>query len=346
MTVRGPLSFHPVEGHRRYADEPEPSWYSGQDQYSSSATKPYDSGVHERPSGAFRLPEQREGDLAASLPYVTPDPVISTGSHSRSSSDPSPDQVRIPVRGPEYPTIRPTGATSLADTPPATYGGATSLADTPPATYGGATSLADAPPPAYGSVTSLADASPPAYGSATSLADVSPSTTYGGGSATAAGTYGGASSAPATTYGTGQSAPVSAPGATPVPSSPAGGVVTPHPEPTGVVPPVSRFATETKPAEAVYRSRRPVSAVVVAVATVLLMVPVVMLLIQATFVDDPVARGIVPAVLLTLGLPLTGVGLYALAGGGPVGREALMRPPVVYLPVGLVLLLAAGLSVA
>ncbi len=287
MTVRGPLSFHLVEGHRRYADEPEPSWYSGPDTYSSSAVNPYDSGVHERPSGAFRLPEQRDSEYAASSPYVSPDPVTSTGSHSRSPADPAPEQVRIPVRGPEYPTIRPTGATSLADAPPSTYGAAAGSA----ATYGGGASAPVSAPSTYGST--------------------------------------------------------SAPPASPAPSpAPASNTVAPYNDPTSVVPPVSRFATETKPAESVYRTRRPVSAVVVAVVTVLLMVPVVMLLIQATFVDDPVAGGIVPAVLLTLGLPLTGAGLYALAGGGPVGREALLRPPVAYLPVGLVLLLAAGLSVA
>ena len=277
-----------MEGHRRYADEPEPSWYSGPDSYSGSASSAsalnaYDSGVHERPSGAFRLPEQRDGDYAVSSPYVTSDPVTSTGSHSRAASDPV-DQVRVPVRGPEYPTIRPTGATSLADAPPSTtYGGGSSAPVSAPATYG----------------------------------------------------------APATAGTAGPAPGSSAPG-----SPAAGGTVTPYNEPTSVVPPVSRFASDAKPAERVYRTRRPVSAVVVAVVTVLLMVPVVMLLIQATFVDDAAARGIVPAVLLALGLPLTGAGLYALAGGGPVTREALLRPPVAYLPVGLVLLLAAALAVA
>lgn len=194
-----------MDGDRRYADEPQPSWYGGQGQYPNPAPDSYDSGVYERPSGAFRLPEQRESEYAGQSPYVTPDPMASTGSHSQ-------EQVRIPVRGPEYPTVRPTAA----------------------------------PPPA----------------------------------------------------------------------------------------------------EAVYRTRRPVSAVLVAVVIAALMVPVIMLLVAATFDDDPLARGVVPAVLLTLGLPLTGLGLYALAGGGPVGRETWLRPPVAYLPVGLVLLIAAGLAVA
>jgi hypothetical protein len=313
MTDRGRLSFNPVEGHRRYADDPEPSWYSGPDQYTPTSN-PYDSGVHERPSGAFRLPEQRESEYSPS-PYVTPDPVPSTGGgHSRALADPPQDQVRIPVRGPEYPTIRPSGATSLADAPSSTTYGGKSAAPAP-TTYGGGSS-----------------------------APVSAPGTYGGGTpapASASRAYGGGSPAPAS----GVPAPASAPPA-PMPGSPSGGRSAPYSDPTGMVPPVSRFAADSKPAESVYRTRRPVSAVAVAVVTVLLMVPVVMLLIRATFVEDPVARGIVPAVLLTLGLPLTGAGLYALAGGGPVGREALLRPPVAYLPVGLVLLLAAGLAVA
>ena len=257
-----------MDGHRRYADESEPSWYAGPGQYPESAQNPYDSGVHERPSGAFRLPEQRESEYAqrendypTPSPYVTPDPVTSTGGHSL-------DQPRIPVRGPEYPTVRPSGGTSLADAPPA-------------GTYTAASSMAAAP----------------------------------------------SSAVPAP-------APVSA------------GPAAAYNEPTGMVQPVGRFPADPRPSDAVYRTRRPVSAVLVAIVTLALMIPVIMLLVQATFDDDPLAAGVVPAVLLTLGLPLTGMGLYALAGGGPVGRDAWLRPPVAYLPVGLVLLLATGLAVA
>jgi hypothetical protein len=236
-----------VEGHRRYADEPEPGWHSGQ--------SPYDSGVHERPSGAFRLPDQRPAEgYAPPAPYSTPDPVTSTGSHVLPQD---PTTGRIPVRGPEYPTIRPTGGTSLADAP-----------------------------------------------------------------------------GPATTYG-GPTAPSSA-----VPSSGLPGAAA---EPTSMVP---RYGAGPRP-DSVYRTRRPASAVVIAIVATLLMVPVVLLLFQVTFVDDPAVRGIVPAVLLTLGLPLAGIGMYSLAAdGGPAGRDAWLRPPAAYLPVGLLLLLAAGLAVA
>jgi hypothetical protein len=209
-----------VDGHRRYADEPEkPSWYSGQSPYSS----PYDSGVHERPSGAFRLPEQRE----------------ETPSQARHTLDQPVDQVRVPVRGPEYPAVRPTSGTTPTETAVAAYN-----------------------------------------------------------------------------------------------------------DPTSVVPPVSRYQPEPRQKDSVYRSGRPVAAILIGVATVALLVPAVLLLVDVSFTADPVPAGVVPAVLLTLGLPLTGTGLYALAANGPTGREAWLRTPYAFLPVGLVILLAAGLAVA
>ncbi|MEV6347232.1 hypothetical protein [Actinoplanes sp. NPDC051851] len=101
-----------------------------------------------------------------------------------------------------------------------------------------------------------------------------------------------------------------------------------------------------RPADGVYRTRRPLSAVILAVAVLVLLVPVLRLLMTATFAGTPTARGIVPAVLLTLGLALTGFGLFAAAGTTAAPREAWLRPPLVYLPAGLILLLAAGLAVA
>jgi hypothetical protein len=260
-----------VEGHRRYADEPEPpSWYSGPSQYDPAGA--YDPGVHDRPGGAYRLPEQRPADpgYQPPAPYSTPDPLTTSGSHTLPPHDTGGG--RVPVRGPEYPTVRPQNATSLADAPAPTAG-----------------------------------------------------TTYP------------TSSAPGSTYGASSpSVPSSA-----LPMSTGAGAAT---EPTGVVPPVARFGTAPDP---VYRTRRPRSALVIAIVATLLMVPVILLLIQVTFVDDPAVRGIVPAVMLALGLPLTAFGLHSLAaGGGPAGRDVWLRPPVAYLPVGLVLLLAAGLAVA
>ena len=248
-----------MEGHRRYAEEPEPSWYTGQrtpeapSPYAAQTPdpSPYDSAVHERPSGAFRLPDQRSADPYSAPPagYATPDPVTTSGSHALSSSDSG--SIRMPVRGPEYPAVRPGGAPAPAD------------------------------PPAVSTVTTT--------------------TTYGSGAIAGA-------------------------------------------EPTSMIP---TTGGRTAAPEAVYGGRRPVSAIVFAVVTVVLLIPAALLLIQAAFVDDPTARGVVPAVLLMLGLPLTGFGLYSLAGAGRVSaRDAWLRPPLAYLPIGLVLLVAAGLGVA
>lgn len=231
-----------MEGHRRYAEEPEPSWYPGRSSSdggvpgaSGTGGNPYDSGVYERPSGAFRLPDQRPSDsYASSSGYPPADPATTSGSHALSSADSG--AIRVPVRGPEYPAVRPGGGTPREA---------------------------------------------PAYN-----------------------------------------------------------------EPTSMVP-LPGGAGAGRAPEAVYSARRPVSAVVFASLTAVLLVPALLLLGQATFVGDPGARSIVPAVLLTLGLPLTGLGLFSLAGGGrATSREAWLRPPLAYLPIGLVLLVAAALGVA
>ncbi|MEU4214668.1 hypothetical protein [Actinoplanes sp. NPDC026623] len=244
-----------MEGNRRYAEEPDPSWYTGQRPPDAASANAYDSGVYERPSSAYRLPEQRPADpYSAPAGYPSADPAIS-GSHALSSSDSG--SIRIPVRGPEYPAVRPGGAAPIAD------------------------------PPAASATT---------YGSGAGLDGPSASAAYN--------------------------------------------------EPTSMVP-MTGGAGRPGPAESVYGGRRPVSAMVFALIVAVLSIPAVMLLVRVTFVDDPSARGVVPAVLLTLGLPLTGLGLFSVAGGGGVGgRDAWLRAPVVYLPIGLVLLLAAGLGAA
>lgn len=241
IVVQRHLRCEIVEGHR-YADD-EPTWSqftrsTDPDASGSHAlANPYDSGIHERPSGAFRLPEQRPGEIPAGNPYALKDP-LATGGHAR---PPAEAEVRVPVRGTEYPTIRPTSAPESALPPP----------------------------PAVARIA----------------------------------------------------------------------------EPTTLVPPVPAPAPATAP-ERVYQSRRPVSSFVVAFVMVVLLIPVVRLLIDQTFTGDPTPRGIVPAVLLTLGYALTGIGLFSVARSGPISRETWLRPPVAYLPVGLILLVAAGFAVA
>jgi hypothetical protein len=144
-----------------------------------------------------------------------------------------------------------------------------------------------------------------------------------------------ADSTPTTTYGTPPPSEASTTYGTPKASNEASA----GSEPTTLNPPVAKSSFRG--------TRRPIGALIIGGVAALLLVPVVILLVHVTFVDTPSVRGIVPAVLLALGLPLTGVGLYTLASGnGPVGRDGWLRPPIAYLPVGLLLLLAAGLAVA
>jgi hypothetical protein len=114
-------------------------------------------------------------------------------------------------------------------------------------------------------------------------------------------------------------------------------------EPTTAVPSVGRRAgTGARP---VYRARPPARVALLAAVTVVLMVPVLRLLVQATVAGPAAGREVVPAVLLALGVPLTAAGLVALAGGRASAPADWLRPPLAYLSAGLVLLLAAAVSV-
>jgi hypothetical protein len=86
-----------------------------------------------------------------------------------------------------------------------------------------------------------------------------------------------------------------------------------------------------------------------AIGVILAELPVVGLLVSSAIGSPPSASGIVSSVLLLLGLPLGAVGLHGLTGdaaraAGLSAFDAWLRPPVAYLTVALVLVLAAGLA--
>ncbi len=312
-----------MDGHRRYAEDPDPAWYS--------RPAPYESGVPDRrPDDEPRYPltggveslapadPYPPGDRYDGARYAAPyqpvggptaDPLTSTGSFTRDAlvdgapaepaARPALDAIRVPLRPTEYPAVRPGGSTSTGDSLTTSTGGH------------GVTAGPDAP--------GAGPATGQPYPAVPSPAVPSP-----------------AVPSPAV--------PISA-----VPTSPA------YNEPTSFVPPVG-VRTADGPAadhagsgrsagDGIYRTRRPVSAVLLAILTAALMIPVVRLLIDVSLADRPTAAGIVPAVLLTLGLPLTGVGLYAVAAAGrTIDRGAWLRPPAGYLLVGLALLAASALA--
>src|SRR4051812_44412486 len=96
--------------------------------------------------------------------YGTADPATTSGSYSLPPQDTG---TRIPVRGPEYPTIRPNnGGSSLADAPApqsTTYGGAAGTYGAPasPASRGPAQGLlSKGPAPAAGAPTPASPGAP------------------------------------------------------------------------------------------------------------------------------------------------------------------------------------------
>jgi hypothetical protein len=102
--------------------------------------------------------------------------------------------------------------------------------------------------------------------------------------------------------------------------------------------------------DGVYRSRRPVVAVALALVAVLLGIPAFLLLGEAATADRISASGVVVGSLLVLGLPSFVAGMYGLITGAGWaverhGARVLLRPPLSYLVIGITLLLGAALAV-
>jgi hypothetical protein len=306
-----------VNEQRRYAEDPDPRWYSGR--------PPYEPGVPEsRRDDELGIPEQRSGDEPRYplLGSVEPADSYSPGDQFGSGAHPE--------------TYRSAGGLVSGDRSSGTFG--LGPAADPSITTGGfghGRGPTDEDPMKAPAVLSALDAIRVPL-PATVYPPVRPSSAD---PAAAAGSAGGPDPGAAGPMGSVYNAPTSfvpplgvrtVGGSSPSPS--------PSAEPAG---------SGRSTGNGVYRTRRPVSAIVFAVVTAVLMIPVLRLLIAGAVADRPSAAGTVPAVLLTLGLPLTGAGLYAVASAGrPIERTAWLRPPVGYLAVGLVLLIAAALATA
>ncbi len=97
----------------------------------------------------------------------------------------------------------------------------------------------------------------------------------------------------------------------------------------------------------VYHGRRPGLAILLVVLTVIFELPVLRIFFSSVLVKHVNAEGTFSSIFMLLGLPMFALGLYGLIGGAAAaanGARAWLRVPLAYLPVGLLLFLAAALA--
>lgn len=97
----------------------------------------------------------------------------------------------------------------------------------------------------------------------------------------------------------------------------------------------------------VYHGKRPGLAILLVVLTVIFELPVLRIFFASVLVSHVNAAGTFSSIFMLLGLPMFALGLYGLIGGAAAaatGARAWLRVPLAYLPVALMLFLAAALA--
>ena len=100
---------------------------------------------------------------------------------------------------------------------------------------------------------------------------------------------------------------------------------------------------------AIYRTRRVGVAALLGAVAVLAELLLVRVLLTGEFAHTVQPNGVLAGIFAMCGVPLVTIGLYGLmtgaaTAGGPTPGRAWLRTPLAYLPMGLALLVAAGLA--
>jgi hypothetical protein len=152
-----------------------------------------------------------------------------------------------------------------------------------------------------------------------------------------------------TSYG-GQPAPAYDPGPDPRSAAPtsgdpraAGGIYGGRPGPDQAIAAAPRPERGSRSAdEGVYRSRKPLHAAVLAIFLGLFELLVAIRFLKGIFNFDNM-HPLLASGFTLMALPAFGIGFYALlTGAAHTGPRAFLKTPLAYLPVGLILLVAAG----
>jgi hypothetical protein len=145
-------------------------------------------------------------------------------------------------------------------------------------------------------------------------------------------------------------APVSPASSSPLLGSPSSTVYQAGSTPTQAIPAAMSGSTVGGTPKEAYRARRSgIAGLLGAVALIIEVLVLVKVLVDAITAHPTNTGGVLAGVFAMCGVPMIALGLYglatgaAIAGGPNVGR-AWLRTPLAYLPIGLILIIAAGLA--